>query len=109
MFGGFVSWVRVSGKIWGFSWCVGKAHAVGVSIKVWGLGGIVSGVRAGNSSSCFRNVSEMLAKNLLTFGKFPYFSMNSLTTSSGSRTSSFVAVAEASVDVGFSGAISGCG
>ena len=88
MFGGFVSWVRVSGKIWGFSGCVGKACAVGVSIKVWGLGGIVSGVRAGITSSCFRHASDIWAKKLLAFGPFPYFLMNSCMISLGSGSSS---------------------
>ena len=88
MCGGFVSWVMVLGKIWGFSEGVGKACAVGVSIKVLGLGGIVSGVRAGITSSCFRHASDILAKNLLAFGFFPYFFMNSCMTSSSSRSSS---------------------
>ena len=67
---------------------MGKACAVGVSIKVWGLGGIVSGVRAGITSSCFRHASDILAKNLLAFGLLPYFFINSCMTSSGSRSSS---------------------
>ena len=67
---------------------MGKACAVGVSIKVWGLGGIVSGVSAGITSSCFRHASDIWAKNLLAFGPFPYFLMNFCMISSGSGSAS---------------------
>ena len=67
---------------------MGKACAVGVSINVWGLGGIVSGVRAGITSSCFRHASDICAKNLLAFGPFPYFLMYSCMISSGSGSAS---------------------
>ena len=61
---------------------------MGVSTKVPGLGGIVSGVRAGITSSCIRHASDIWAKNLLAFGPFPNFLMNSCMISSGSGSAS---------------------
>ena len=84
--------------------CVVRACAVGVSINVWGLGGIVSGVRAGSTSSCIRHASDISAKNLLAFGPFPNFLMNShiISSRSCSALSDFASA-------GFFCSTSGCG